>query len=768
MEVGQHDTLSSTSALAADAVATVLRRLSVESGALQAVLLNVEPGAFHLFASAHPAPSALLPRSELVQEAQALSDGVAEASLEPRNTHPLRPTEARSVWSMELAPLGRRMLLCLYLPNAKPPPLSAPVALAVRDIILAVSSPLLEGHPLTSQPIVGVYLIQDGRFLYVNEATATVLGRSQEDLEGTRVLDVVAPTWKEIVAEHLELRESGEVKKSHYTFRAHRPDGAPVVVEADGRRIPLNGRPAILGTLVDRTQEHLAQRQRAESAGFLESVVFASPLAILTLDDKGHISLWNPAAEAMLSVPASAALGQPVGAVLPGSPDNDAAVTLLRTLAGERLEDEEIRISRPNAPELYLSASGAPITPGDGPPAGAVVVLHDVTERRRAEQMEEQLRHADRTALVGQLTASVAHELANPLQAIVSLTSLLSDAPSSISSTAARSEIKAIEEQAERATAIIRDLLTFSRRQAGTAETIDVNAVVRHVVETRMYHARTSGTSLRLDLYEGDIHASLVRVHLEQVLLNLIVNAEQALERNEEPGRITVRTHRERGWARIEVEDNGPGLAEADVERVFEPFFTTKEQGEGTGLGLSVSRQIIESSNGTITTTNHARGGALFTIRLPLLKTEPRDVPLAESPPSIPNEEAPALPPGTRVLLVEDEDIFRTTLATRLRIRGCRTSEARNGAEALEQLSSKSFDAIVLDIRMPGLDGPMLWEILGEIAPETRSRVLFMTGDALAPDTRRFLESTGRPYITKPFTGADLEHALAHHLLTEE
>jgi C4-dicarboxylate-specific signal transduction histidine kinase len=255
--------------------------------------------------------------------------------------------------------------------------------------------------------------------------------------------------------------------------------------------------------------------------------------------------------------------------------------------------------------------------------AQSAVQAQVAEERRMREELQSlqrQVMRQERLAAIGVLVSGVAHELNNPLQAILGFSDLLqlrADLPDSV-----RADLTLIQKESARASAIIRNLSRFGRQQSSEPSLVRLQDVVASVVELRQ--RKTEEAGIQLDVQNGvEAPVTAVFTELQQVLLNFMINAEQAITSNGHgPRRITIRTFENDGRVRLEVEDSGPGVPTYDESRLFQPFFTTKPVGEGTGLGLSVSYGIIQSHGGTIGHRNSASGGAVFHFELPMATVE--------------------------------------------------------------------------------------------------------------------------------------------------
>jgi CheY-like chemotaxis protein len=256
--------------------------------------------------------------------------------------------------------------------------------------------------------------------------------------------------------------------------------------------------------------------------------------------------------------------------------------------------------------------------------------------------------------------------------------------------------------------------------------------------------------------YDESLPDTMADAHqLQQVFLNLITNAEQAMEqRDGHHHRLTVRTRRNADTIRIEVEDTGAGIPANLVERIFNPFFTTKPTGSGTGLGLSISLGIVREHEGRIWAENPPSGGARFIVEIPV--TAPRT-----------SGEHAALAPlaqhgidNLRVLVVDDEASVRVSLQRYLAGKGHEVETTASGEDALSRLKISKYDAVIVDMRMPDLSGEQLFERLRSNDPSHAERVIFTTGDLVNEQMRRFLDGTGRPCVPKPFEFSSFDQAL--------
>ena len=385
----------------------------------------------------------------------------------------------------------------------------------------------------------------------------------------------------------------------------------------------------------------------------------------------------------------------------------------------------------------------------------ALAVERDVAEKNRSAQVLEQQRDAlhqrEKLAALGSLLAGVAHELNNPLSVVVARAVMLEEQ----GHPGTRSAAQKIRVAAERCARIVRTFLAMARQQPPERGPVAINQVVSDALDMTAYAVRTSNIEVSLDL-AGDIPTLLADAdQLHQVLLNLIVNAQQVLQ--DLPGkrriRVASRYDGEARVIRIVVADNGPGIPAHLRKRVFEPYFTTKPTGMGTGVGLAVSHGIVAAHGGTLTLDCPEMGGAVFTITLPACPAEANP----QEAGAVDEESA-----GRRkILIVDDEAEIREILSEILAGAQHRVAAVGSGREALERMAAERYDVILADIRMPDLDGRTLYREIERRWPEQAARVVFVTGDSLTSTLHEFASECGRPVIEKPFVPTDVRRMVA-------
>ena len=351
--------------------------------------------------------------------------------------------------------------------------------------------------------------------------------------------------------------------------------------------------------------------------------------------------------------------------------------------------------------------------------------------------------------------AGVAHELNNPLAAVMGFAEILKDTGENHKH---RNHLNLIFKSAQRCQKIVQSLLSFARRHQPERKPVSINKLIEEVVEIVAYQLRTSNVEMVLHL-APQLPLTLADGHqVQQILLNLINNARQAIEAHQPSGRITVSTESSDKVIRIVIQDSGPGISPDNLKRIFDPFFTTKEVGKGTGLGLSLCYGLIKEHGGSITPASKPGEGASFTVELPAISgSVAAEIAAVSTAPNAANSTEGA---GKKVLLVDDEDMLLEMIRDDLQRHGYEVVAADNGEAALHELHQKQFDAICCDVKMPGLSGRQVYDrIRGTPGGQSR-RFIFMTGDVINDSLQLFLKQEQLQCLNKPFALGDLRKAI--------
>lgn len=368
---------------------------------------------------------------------------------------------------------------------------------------------------------------------------------------------------------------------------------------------------------------------------------------------------------------------------------------------------------------------------------------------------QAQLIQREKLSAVGEFVAGVAHELNNPLTSLIGFAELLQS--NGVDDKQA-SHIGFIVKSAQRCQKIVQNLLGFARQHAPERNVVKVGEAIDAVIELLAYEMRTSNIEIAtcydptLPVIIGDSH------QLQQVILNILNNARQAIMESQKPGRIRVTTKRAGHLVQIVISDTGPGISNENLQKIFDPFFTTKPVGQGTGLGLSLCYGIIKEHGGAIHVTSELGAGAEFTIDLPAASTSQI---AAASAPSDQPATGSAHAAGKRVLVIDDEEWILTMTRTVLEEDGYVVDVALDADEALSAVAGSKYDLLVCDQKMPGLSGSQLYQRLLSDDPQVAEKFLFMTGDIMGDNFQEFLKETRKQCLTKPFSLTQLRTTVA-------
>jgi PAS domain S-box-containing protein len=434
-----------------------------------------------------------------------------------------------------------------------------------------------------------------------------------------------------------------------------------------------------------------------------------------------------------------------------------ARVALVERLTTDgSVSDYLLRLRRADGNPVWVELTARADPPDDHQICRVEALVRDVSERKKLDDETRdiylQLLQAEKMAALGQTISGVAHELNNPLATILSWAERLSQR--STLDDAVRRGLETILSESERAARIVRNLLTFARKRQTTRAMVDVNQVVRETLALRAYEQRLTNIGV-VDALAAGLPQVFADAHqLQQVLLNLVINAEQAMLAASGRGTIVVRTWHdaEQESVILEINDDGPGIPDDVQPKIFDPFFTTKEVGKGTGLGLTVAYAIVQEHGGRIRLESHPNAGASFYVELPVGGGKLPPAPLTRS--SL--QTAADAVAGASILVVEDEAKLADAVVDALRDAGYVVEHAADGEQALAIVSRQPFDLVVCDLKMPRVDGPTFYRKLSAAAPGLVRRVIFVTGDVAGTDAETFLEESGCKWLAKPFRLGDL------------
>ncbi len=588
----------------------------------------------------------------------------------------------------------------------------------------------------------GVYLrTPDGRLLDANPAMVSLLGyNSKEELLGVN--------WHD-----LETAETSVALRSGETA-LRRKDGAVGVFH--GSAVPIldnNGQVTrVQGTLNDVTREREMEDRWEQQREFVQRLVDSCPDTITALDAHGRFTFVSPRISDLLGFGPEELENRPFSEwILPE--DVPAAQKLFTGLVGEQLgfATVEVRGHHRDGSLQIARINASPLRDRAGNVSGVVASIRGITELKKLEQQALQ---AEKLAAMGRLIAGVAHELNNPLTVILGAADL---GASRALDDGVRHSFTLIEQQARRSARIVQDLVAFSRPPLMERSRVDLQQVIERTLKLQQHSLPQNRIHVDFEAVPGLPAVSGDANQIMQVLLNLIMNAEQGIAAVRDSGTIRIRAGAGDGRVWVTVQDDGAGIPPEAAPYLFDPFFTTKAPGKGTGLGLSVSLALVREHGGTLTAENAAGGGALFTLTLQAASGDP-----------------PAAPPAPKqadlkyrsVLVVDDEQGILDLVRSALTLRGMRVDCAANGQEAVSMLAKRPYDCVLCDWKMPGMTAHQVFDHLPQPDSAAR-RFIVMSGDLMQPETQAFLNLTRVAVLRKPFTLAELTSMVGQELERE-
>ncbi|MFC2000719.1 response regulator, partial [Chloroflexota bacterium] len=429
-----------------------------------------------------------------------------------------------------------------------------------------------------------------------------------------------------------------------------------------------------------------------------------------------------------------------------------------KVMRGESVRDVKAIFVAKDGREIPVEGNAAPRFIGSNVVA-TQGVFRDITERKQAEEKEQQLQKelnlASKLVTIGEMSAGIAHEINNPLTGVIGFSELLmsKDIPED-----ARRDVNLIHEGAKRVASVTDRMLTFARNYKPERASTNINKIIETTLAMRTYAMESSSIKLTTRL-DPDLPVIIADPsQLQQVFLNIILNAEKEMLAAHGRGNLLVQTERIDNTIRISFTDDGLGISRENLDKLFNPFFTTREIGQGTGLGLSVSYGIVTGHGGKIYAESRLGEGATFFIEIPII-IDTEQLILTE--PTVEPERVS----GAKILVVDDEPIVQQFLSEMLSKEGHEVEVIDNGDDALEKLGSEDFDVILLDIKLPGKNGIEIYKHIRKTAKSLVRKVVFISGDVMNKDTTFFLSRNKASYISKPFDVEQLKNIIDRVLI---
>jgi two-component system, cell cycle sensor histidine kinase and response regulator CckA len=600
----------------------------------------------------------------------------------------------------------------------------------------------------------------DGTVLSWNAAAERIFGYSAAEMVGASIFTLIPPDMHEDERQILARIARGEHIAHIETIR-RRKDGTLVPIELNISPVR-NARGEIMGA--SSIKRDISERRHGQAtASRLAAIVESSDDAIISKALDGTVLTWNAGAERMYGYSAAEIVGRPIYSLVPERLQQDEERILRQVARGEPVHHYETVRCRKDGKEIDISLALSPIRDATGTITAASSIQRDITERKRAE---EALRQAAKMEAIGILAGGLAHDFNNQLYAVSGFAHFIGRDPGL--SPAARQDLLELQKVADRMASLTRQLLAFARQQVLAPETLDLNAAIEDTMPM-LQRLIGSNVKIHLDLASGPKWVRVDRAQLVQVLLNLIINARDAMA---EGGRIVLRTLTQEvspgsvldrlqlpvdpgAYATLSVTDTGRGIPPEHMPHIFEPFYTTKEVGVGTGLGLATVEGVVAQSGGRIQVDSSVNRGTTITVLLPLT-SEPVIQPRSAG--YRPRANSRSL---GRVLVVEDEDSVRTVVMRTLQSEGYEVLGAREGGEALRELEEVggAVNLVLTDIVMPGMGGRQLAAELSR--KYRRIPIVWMSGHARESEQQRGELSRDEPFLQKPVTADMLLETVA-------
>jgi len=488
-----------------------------------------------------------------------------------------------------------------------------------------------ESHRLVVESLQDGVIVIDAETLTVvfsNRRAAQFMGfKSVDDFVGASVLSIMHPDHEKAVARAFE-EDLHQDRRQRYEFKVVGNEGQDRWISVLATRIQFRGRESVLISARDITEAKQSEKALRESEERYRLLAENTADVIVSTDLNAHPTYISPSITRLLGYSVEESMNRTLDEALTPASREVAKAGLARLLGEDRARPAkgtgrrgiELELLRKDGSTVWAEVTISVVRNAQGTPDGIVVVLRDIDARKKAEeekqQMEQQLHLSARLAAVGELAAGVAHELNNPLAAVQAFSQFLSER-ADLDETAKR-DAETIYKESRRASRITGNLLSFARKHKPDRSLVSINEVVEKSLELHDYRLKVNNIEVVRDL-DPDLPMAMADFHqMQQVFVNIITNAEQAMTQAHGGGRLVVQTRTIENAIQISFDDNGPGLTDEDLGHVFDPFFTTKDVGQGTGLGLSICYGIVNEHGGTIRAASGPGRGATFVVEIPV------------------------------------------------------------------------------------------------------------------------------------------------------
>ncbi len=615
----------------------------------------------------------------------------------------------------------------------------------------------------------GIWTVDtESKTTFVNRRLSEMLGYSSDEMLGKSSLRFAPEATRGSAAGRVERWRQGVSEEREAAFV--RKDGSELwaLVKTSPIRDPEGAYVGTLAMMTDRTRHKQAEEALRKSEEQYRQIVETATDGILKVDDGARIVFVNGRFAEMLGHEPREMVGTSVFAFMSAEAKAVAAPALGSRPQPKDALDTTFR--RKDGTDISVNLVSTTLVDGEGRHVGNLVVVRDATER---DKLQSQLMVSDRMASVGTLAAGVAHEINNPLAAVIGNLDFIADGLGRVSGAAlasgnaGRNDAQVLKEMkeslddareaAERVRFIVGDLKIFSRAPNDEPKgAVDVKAIMESSLRMAWNEIRHRAHVVKnygpVPCVEGN------QARLGQVFLNLLVNAAQALQEGRaEHNEVRVSTRLEGQRVVVEVTDTGPGIPPAVLGRIFDAFFTTKAVGVGTGLGLAICQRIVTDMGGELTVRSEMGKGTTFRVALPVARKEGTEA-------ISPAEQAPIAGRRGRILVVDDEQVV-VNAVRRILAKEHDVVAVVAAKEALALCAGgERFDLILSDLMMPEMTGMDLHRELSRVDPEQADRMVFLTGGAFTPRAQRFLSETPQEHLEKPFDSAHLRASVQRYL----
>ena len=603
----------------------------------------------------------------------------------------------------------------------------------------------------------GIYITTpDGTILDANPALVRMLGYDSKE-------ELLQRTVPEILVDRTERKALVEQIAGNPMIRGReitlvRKDGTSIVCLNTAAAVRDNSGQVVRyqGAVMDITERREMERRLHQQQEFAHRLVDSFPDLIFVLDTASHYTFVSPRCEEVLGYTIEEAQSMEFGGRT--HPEDSPAITALYAdiLAGKQtFASLEVRVRHKLGDWRRIRFNFSPLSDEKGNIEGVVLSGRDVTDLKR---LEEQLIQAEKLAAMGQMLAGVAHELNNPLTAILGVTELLRERVASDESS--KRQLELTHRQARRAARIVQNLLEFSRPASPQKKLLDINNLIDRTLQLHEHSLRRNNIEVdflpqpELPGIVGDAN------QLIQVFLNLVTNAEQAIREVRDAGRLQIRLARIGNRLSITFQDDGVGIRPEALPRIFDPFYTTKRPGGGTGLGLSICMSIIREHGGIIEAEALPAGGSAFTVYFPAASAQqPQAFPAPSETGGVTDPSAAEILNGRAVLVLDDEESLRMLLKEGLSAQGLRVDCAATLEEALTHVQHSTYDILLCDVHLSSggyfTDGREAAARILDAATAQKPVVIYMTGDLI--DSMQGTTARGElGFLQKPFRIAEV------------